>query len=74
MEASLAFRGIDLLDLWRGTLSLRALFIRIAYLPGDDPLWAAIQAAEERAKTTRLHQRLRDRTRHYQAHESQGGN
>ena len=35
IEADLAYRGIDLLDLWRGTLSPRRVCVLIKGLPPD---------------------------------------
>lgn len=40
LEADLArVYGIDLLDFWRGRLSLRALSVRVRYLPRGSALW-----------------------------------
>lgn len=48
IEADLAFRGFDLLDMWRGTLSPRKVDVLIRGLPADsatrmsingEPLW-----------------------------------
>lgn len=52
VEASLAHLGIDSRDIYRrgSGLSLRRLLVLIKALPADAPLWAAIEAAEERAK------------------------
>lgn len=33
--------GIDLLDFWRGRISLRALSVRVRYLPRESALWQA---------------------------------
>lgn len=50
MEADLAFRGVDLLDLWRGQVTPRKLDVMIRGLPpdsatriamnGKEPLWS----------------------------------
>lgn len=41
LEADLLrFYGVDLLDLWRGRLSLRRLSVLVAGLPSESALWA----------------------------------
>lgn len=54
-----------MLDLYRGTLSLRRLKLLIEHTPGDDIMWRTIEANTERAaKRTRM-DKLRDRRDHY---------
>ena len=50
-------QGYDLLDLWRGKMSLRRLRLLIRYLPEDAPLWRAQEQAEVDAKAELLAQR-----------------
>lgn len=38
--------GIDFLDLWRRKLSLRRLFLLLHELPGDAPLFRAMNETE----------------------------
>lgn len=59
------FRGIDLLDLYRGRLSIRRLKVLIEQTPGDDPMWQAIRAKAEKTAAAEKHQHLLNRAAHY---------
>lgn len=63
VEASLAYTGVDVLDLWRGRLSFRRLLVLLKYLPDEAPLWPAVRAAAEREQAEALAAHLRERTR-----------
>jgi len=56
LEASL-LPDHDLLDLWRGKMSLRRLKVLIRHLPPDAPLWGSIKQAEADAVGNRLKER-----------------
>lgn len=51
VEADLAFRGIDMRDLWRrgSGLTLRRLMVLIRALPPEAVLWAVMREAEEKS-------------------------
>lgn len=70
VEADLAFRGIDLRDLWRrgSGLTLRRLFVLLKGLPPDSQFKAEMAAAAERANKPSLEQ-LRARQAHYSKRE-----
>lgn len=64
MEADLAFRGVDLRDLWRpGGLSLRRLWVLIQALPPESLTWRTIEA--EYQKTLTGVERQRERAAYY---------
>lgn len=66
VEGDLAFRGIDLRDVYRpgSGMTLRRLWVLIRALPVDSPTWDAIRAETVQAQkpTTDL---IRERAEHY---------
>lgn len=65
VEASLAYQGYDLLDLWRGRMSYRRLLVLIRSLPAKAPLWGAVRVAAEREEREAMEAHLRARTEHW---------
>lgn len=68
VEASLAFQGIDLRDVYRrgSGLTLRRLLVLIKALPHDAPLWGSLEAAAEEAVKAKPDE-LRDRQKSWEA-------
>lgn len=66
MEADLAFRGIDLRDLYRrgSGLTLRRLQVLIKGLPYDASFWAALEA-EKQAEQKPAADKIRERAEFY---------
>lgn len=66
VEADLAFRGIDLRDLWRpgSGLTLRRLHVLVRALPPEALLWAVMREAEDRAKIPTV-EKIRERQEFY---------
>lgn len=54
IEADLAYRGVDVRDLWRGTLTLRRLGVLIEYLPPESATRTAMRDAMSDDERTRL--------------------
>lgn len=68
VEADLAFRGVDLRDLWRrgSGLTPRRLWVLIRALPPDALLWHEVQKAQDKAlKPTE--ESIRDRQAYWDA-------
>lgn len=67
MEADLAFRGIDMRDMYRPGCDLtpRRLLVLIRGLPAEAPLWDQIRVADERADKQRVEAKIRERTDYY---------
>ena len=65
VEADLAFRGIDLRDLYRSGSGLtpRRLYVLVRALPPEALLWNVMREAEEQIKPTA--DQIRDRAAHY---------
>jgi hypothetical protein len=61
----LLFRGVDLLDLYRGTLSLRRLHVLVSNTPADDQMWQTIRANQEHSAVTARQAHLLARAAHY---------
>lgn len=59
------FRGVDLLDLYRGTLSLRRLKLLIEQTPLEDQMWRMIQADEGQVAAKSRRDLIAERTAHY---------
>jgi hypothetical protein len=57
VEADLAFRGIDLRDLWRGDLTWRRLAVLVAALPPESATKTAVREALSPAQRATLPQR-----------------
>ena len=66
MEADLAFKGVDLRDLYRPGvgLTLRRLWVLIQGLPLDSLTWQAIQREHEKALIPTA-DKIRERQEHY---------
>lgn len=73
MEASLAFKGLDLRDLYRrgSGMTLRRLFVLVTCLPPDAPLWAVLREEEEQAKKPTA-DRIRQRQREFEERNNRG--
>lgn len=59
------FRGVDLLDLYRGKLSLRRLKVLIEQTPIDDQMWRMIQVDEGRTAAKSRRDLIAERAAHY---------
>ena len=69
----MAFKGIDLRDLYRrgSGLTLRRLHVLVSALPPDALLWAVIRKSEEEATPQRATpEQIRERARHYEQREA----
>ncbi len=66
VEADLAFRQIDLRDLYRrgSGLTLRRLLVLVRGLPADAVLWDAMREAEAKALRPTV-EKIRERQAHY---------
>ncbi len=66
IEADLAFRGIDMRDLWRhdSGMSLRRMAVLISALPHDSLIWREVAIAHEKSLKPKA-DKIRERQAHY---------
>lgn len=66
VEADLAFRGIDVRDLWRhgSGMTLRRLAVLVFNLPADSATWRSYAVEQEKALKPKAEQ-IRDRQAYY---------